>query len=730
MKYASRRISTLPVAVGALAAVLFLGTLPAGAARASQSRAAVYPSAASPLVSLEQEVAVDDAAEGDFFGYSAAVVGNTAVIGAAYSTVDGQPEQGAVYVFKRSDGRWTQARKLTASDGNPGDLFGWSLDFDGSTIVVSANHQDSDGLGVAYVFRKQDGDWTQTAELTADNEAAGDYFAYAVAVSGKAAVVGAYGADVNGNDRQGAVYVFTRSGEDWAQTAKLTSDDGGTEGFFGHAVAIDGTTIVASADGFSPGVVYVFDLSGNTWQQSAEFSANGASGRDFFGQSLALSGDTALIGAPLTSVEGVAGAGAAFVFTRSGGAWTQAARLVGGDPHQFGSFGAAVAIDSDRVLVGADDVILYKNPGSAWLFKRSGGAWTRERKLTGSDSATGDIYGYAVALDGSTALVGAPHATVDDNSYQGTAYLYAQGDLSLAFSAPATVSANRAYVSQLIATNSSTTASPAVSATISVPAAASLVSAEASPAGTCSAAGGVVTCDFGAIDGNAGTATANLIFKAPDNGAASELVNTATLLHATPPLTASAVTEVVSLPVDLYVSGSVRPAGTVSEGDDITYIVTVQNLADAGGSATGTKLAYAPPQGVKFISASEASCTSSSGSEPSSSGPDAVTCDFGTIVPDKGKLVKITVEATAPASSIVATFEARSEEEDSDASNNTLTLRTDPASGPSGPDGPQGDKGDKGSGGLALLGLVLLTLLVASTAVLESRKRCVRHRHN
>src|SRR5699024_5763469 len=123
---------------------------------------------------------------------------------------------------------------------------------------------------------------------------ADDYFGNSVAVSGKVAIVGAYGAAINGNDSQGAAYVFTRSGEDWIQTAKLTSDDGDASDFFGHAVVVDGSTILASADGRSPGVVYVFDLTGDTWQQTAEFSANGASGRDFFGESLALLGDTAL----------------------------------------------------------------------------------------------------------------------------------------------------------------------------------------------------------------------------------------------------------------------------------------------------------------------------------------------------------------------------------------------------------------------------------------------------
>ncbi|HEX5498980.1 MAG TPA: hypothetical protein VFX03_07130, partial [Thermomicrobiales bacterium] len=177
--------------------------------------------------------------------------------------------------------------------------------------------------------------------------------------------------------------------------------------------------------------------------------------------------------------------------------------------------------------------------GVVYVFANSNGNWLQTSKLAASDGMENDYFGWSVALDGATALVGA-----FDNGAQGAAYFYSESELGLAVSAPEAVDQGQQYVSQTIATNHASAASPAVTATIAVPAAASFVSAMASQ-GSCSEDSGVVTCDFGAIDANAGTATANVTLKATGSPGTT-IENTARVAKATPPLTASAPTTITA----------------------------------------------------------------------------------------------------------------------------------------------------------------------------------------
>ena len=174
--------------------------------------------------------------EGDKFGYAVAVDGDIAVIG-AYQDDGNGADSGAAYVFTRVEGVWTQAAKLTASDGAAYDNFGISVAVDGDTVVVGAPGDDGAGAdsGSVYVFVKPTGGWatsTETAKLTASDGAALDYFGYSVAVDGDTVLVGAY-QDDDGDDSEdsGSAYVFTKpnSSGGWAdwepmedtETAKL-----------------------------------------------------------------------------------------------------------------------------------------------------------------------------------------------------------------------------------------------------------------------------------------------------------------------------------------------------------------------------------------------------------------------------------------------------------------------------------------------------------------------------
>ena len=399
---------------------------------------------------------------GDKFGYAVAVDGDIAVIG-AFQDDDNGVDSGAVYVFSRVEGVWTQAAKLTALDGEAYDNFGISVAVDGDTVVVGAPGNDGAGAdsGAAYVFTRNDGAWDDRVKLTASDGAALDYFGYSVAVDGDTVLVGAYRDDDEENDSEdsGSAYIFTKpnSSGGWAdwdpmadtETAKLTASDGADDDWFGVSVALDGNTAVIGASGdddkgIDSGSVYVFVKPPGAWADGNETdkrTADDGEAQDNFGYSVAVDVDTVEVsGAEVEVATVVVGAyqhdpidpdsdpdstlylldaGAAYVFTRdSGGVWDEGERLTADDGDALDYFGYSVAVDVDTVVVGAyEDDDNDSASGSAYVFTRdSNGEWSQKKKLTDEDGEAGDWFGYSVAVDSAahTALVGAGSAHVLD----------------------------------------------------------------------------------------------------------------------------------------------------------------------------------------------------------------------------------------------------------------------------------------------------------------------------
>jgi hypothetical protein len=384
---------------------------------------------------LEQKATSDDGAASDQFGRAVVVDGDTAMIGSPNSTVDGHEGQGAVYVFTRSDGTWSQAQKLTASDGAAGDVFGIAVAISSDTAIVGAYSKD-DYQGAAYVFRRTGANWSEAQKLTADDAAAFDQFGWSVALSGDTALIGATGASIGGNNGQGAAYAFTEAGGSWQQTGKFSSIDGAAADNFGWSVALDGSTalvgtgFVAIGENIYQGAAYVFDGSRGSWTQVQKLTASNGAAYDFFGLSVALSGDTALVGADGAATDGdpFSNQGVAYEFVESGGAWTELQQLAASDGQPSDGFGEWVSLAGDNALVGAPGVTVdgHASQGAAYLFTRDDGAgnWTQAHTFLASDGGENDQFGWEVALSGSTALIGAYGATVGTNGFQGAAYFY------------------------------------------------------------------------------------------------------------------------------------------------------------------------------------------------------------------------------------------------------------------------------------------------------------------
>ncbi len=278
---------------------------------------------------------------------------------------------------------------------------------------------------------------TQQAKLLASDKDSNDSFGASVALSsdGTTALIGAYVEDDatdTSTTSNGAAYVFVRSGASWIQQAKLLASDRASDDFFGISVALSGDGATALIGAFQEddatgtsttgnGAAYVFVRSGSTWSQQAKLLAGDKASVDYFGWSVSLSGNgsTALIGAKgADDVTGpfTADTGAAYVFARSGSGWSQQAKLLASDKASGDAFGYAVALSGDgtTALIGAfeeDDATGTDtlDNGAAYVFVRSGSSWAQQAKLLATDKDSRDSFGASVALsgDGATALIGA-----------------------------------------------------------------------------------------------------------------------------------------------------------------------------------------------------------------------------------------------------------------------------------------------------------------------------------
>ncbi|MBI3597593.1 MAG: FG-GAP repeat protein, partial [Nitrospirae bacterium] len=270
------------------------------------------------------------------------------------ATGGGASEVYTVTVTRQSATSFGQQAYVKASNTNAGDEFGNSVALSGDTLAVGAPFEDSNATGgqndnstlnagAVYVFVRSSGIWTQQAYIKASNTDAGDRFGYSVALDGDTLVVGApfessnstvinKGETDNSAPNAGAVYVFVRSGTMWTQQAYVKGSNNSAGVQFGSSVALDGETLVVGAP--YSGAVYVFVRTGDTWTQQAYENGGG----DFFGWSVAVSGDILAVGAPFedSSASGINGdstdnsavdSGAVYVFVRSGDIWTEDAYI-------------------------------------------------------------------------------------------------------------------------------------------------------------------------------------------------------------------------------------------------------------------------------------------------------------------------------------------------------------------------------------------------------------------
>jgi len=374
----------------------------------------VPPAAAAETASVaalpEPVKLAPDLPGSSYFGSSVALSGDTVLVGAPEDNAP-ETESGSAIVYIAADGGgWQEQAKLVADDATSGDNFGDSVALDGDTAVVGAPYDRPGGVydaGSAYVFVRSGSTWTQQAKLVPSTIGYDSSAAWSVAVKGDVAVVGQPRGGPG--DGGGAVIIFTRSGTTWTEEAVLEDleTDQGTG--FGGAVAIDGETLVVgqAPHGYVYGdpqynSAYVYVGSGATWTLQAVLATSEVGLPDSFGGAVDVKGDTVVVGAGDCSAGGVREGGCAYVFQRSGTTWTQEAQLVGSEVKLWDRFGQAVAVDGKTIMVSSYDYDVapgYGAGGAAYIFRRNGTTWTEKRLLVSPDPPANDHFGYAMDLE-------------------------------------------------------------------------------------------------------------------------------------------------------------------------------------------------------------------------------------------------------------------------------------------------------------------------------------------
>jgi len=324
---------------------------------------AAAPRTTPPIGKQLAELKGRDTVTPDSFGFSAAISGTTGVVGAPFYAKDA----GRAYVFSKTSTGWKQVAELKGSNTVADDLFGFSVAISGTTAVVGAPFHPEYPFaetGRAYVFTKTSKGWKQVSELQGSAPVASDdEFGYSAAISGTNAIVGERGYGNLG----GLAYVFTETAKGWKQVAELLGSGETELDNFGSSVAISGTTAVVGAPVEyvgGAGRAYVFTKTAKGWKQVAELKGSAPVDLgDEFGCSVAISGTTAVLGASETANA----AGLAYVFTKTAKGWKQVAELKGSDTVADDYFGGSVALSGTTAIVGAPYYV--NHAGRAYVFK-------------------------------------------------------------------------------------------------------------------------------------------------------------------------------------------------------------------------------------------------------------------------------------------------------------------------------------------------------------------------
>lgn len=382
-----------------------------------------FQSSVEPNITHPVEHVASDGEVGDEFGYSVAINGNYAIVGAPYDNIAANSNQGSAYIFFFNGTGWVEQAKLVASGGAANDNFGFSVSISGDYAIVGAPNDDvgiNNNQGSAYVFIRSGTNWTQQASYTGGSGLASDNFGYSVSIDGAYAAIGVRRDDVGANAGQGTAYVFIRSGVNWSQQDYVTLPSGAANDAFGTSVSISGIFMIVGApyDDVSgtidAGSAHVFQRIGTAWSHTQVLTFTNTEDMHY-GNSVSVTGNFMAAGAPSENPGATFGSGRAYFY--NGSSWGTTANgsllvtILGIDSEIGDSFGYSLATGGNYIIVGAP----YSNTvasltGRAYLLQTDGDDWYFVRDILDPLGGPTHLMGFSTAVSASACITGSPYA--------------------------------------------------------------------------------------------------------------------------------------------------------------------------------------------------------------------------------------------------------------------------------------------------------------------------------
>jgi hypothetical protein len=388
---------------------------------------------------------------GDYLGASVAVHGDTLAAGAPFEdsaatglngdqSNNGASTAGAVYVYRRSDKGWAQEAYLKPADTQANDNFGISVGLEGDTLVVGAPHsgfseayQPTANAGVAYVFTRVNGTWSQVQKLVPSKSVGGDMFGIANAIQGDTLAIGATGGAAPSGEHSGVVYVFERSGNMWVERQILAPAQPPGIGGFGGSVALSGDRLLTGAPWESPlrrGSAFAFARRNGSWGDEQRLAPETLGDGATFGFRVGMYGDRLAVGAPQlpynATLLGPRPAGEAYIYELVADRWQQTGLVRSQAPEDSDEFGICVAVTAASVLVGAEaesgsargingDPLRKgsSEAGAVYEYAKLGGQWVYSDYLKAGNASANDHFGWGLAVSGDMLVVSAPTEATD-----------------------------------------------------------------------------------------------------------------------------------------------------------------------------------------------------------------------------------------------------------------------------------------------------------------------------
>lgn len=303
----------------------------------------------------DESIISSDPDIGDRFGYSVGISGDRVIAGAPFDDPSAVSNAGSAYVYIADSGGWDQEQKLNASDATAGDRFGYSVAISGNVAVIGApedDHSSVTNAGAVYIFRNNgSGVWSQEQKLVSPNPATNLWFGASVAIDGTSIIVGE--PNSTGGPSSGKAHVFTYGGSSWSHQDILQPTFGTTSDLdFGTSVAISGDFAVVGGPNSGGGSTVVFKRTGSSWSEDTVLAPCDHATGDRYGTAVTIDGDTLISGSPRHD-NGDSNIGAAYVWRKLGEGWSEIAKLIACDSTTGDEFGSAVTFAGGLTAIGA-----------------------------------------------------------------------------------------------------------------------------------------------------------------------------------------------------------------------------------------------------------------------------------------------------------------------------------------------------------------------------------------